>query len=75
MPRRATKKNSRQPSDTSPLQLVMDLMAIPGQSGQEGAVMDYIERRLRPRGRTQMIWYAITPTPRRRSPGRLAIRC
>jgi tripeptide aminopeptidase len=39
-----------QPDHKRALQMVMELMAIPGKSGQEGAVADYIKKKLRAAG-------------------------
>ncbi len=46
MPKRKSTSTTIRSQDTSTLALVTELMAIPGQSGQEAAVMEYIRRRL-----------------------------
>ncbi len=46
MPPTASKQHRPKTKEASPLDLVMELMAIPGQSGQEAAAMQFIRRRL-----------------------------
>lgn len=52
MPKRAAKKRATNHNDTAPIDLVIEMMAIPGQSGQEAAVMQYIRGRLLAAGAT-----------------------
>ena len=53
MPKRKSTNTTTRSQDTSTLELVTELMAIPGQSGQEAAVMEYIRRRLLAAGAKQ----------------------
>ncbi len=67
---------SRAVSDAEALALVMEMMAIPGRSGEEAAVMDFI-RAQADRGRRagERDWRSTTRIAARRSAGRSATSC
>jgi len=77
---RKTKSPSRKSAkldDSSPLATVMQLMAIPGQSGQERATMDYLCRRLRQAGADDKLLKfdnANTKTPLKGQVGNLIVK-
>ncbi len=67
--KRSSKKRNSQAEDKAALALVMEMMAIPGKTGEEGAVAEYVRRKLLDAGADEKAIRFDTAHKRTPSPG------